>query len=400
MQLQSPPAEQRFRAEILVCRILIIEDDFIGRATLTQIFRKYGFKNIAEAENGKEGLEKLHSFKPDLILCDIQMPQMDGFEFCTRVRSAVDPTVSGLPILVQTALTESGEKANIFLCGASDYISKPVDPIEIMARANVHLERELMTRRLREFNFRVSQELETAKSTQHVLIPSPAAIEENEKLHGLHIYECFQPCSELGGDFWGIRSLSADEFALSSVDFSGHGVNAALNVFRLHALMHSASSVVHMPSAYLTHLNAILKPLLPTGQFATMFYGVVNTRKNTLSYAAAAAPAPLLFRRDGSHEILDSSGMLLGAWKDSVYATKEVPFSPGDCLLLYSDALTETDDETGNTLSTEAVAEYFQSGISKNAQPYDSAYKKLLDHFNAHFVPRLEDDLTLIAIAR
>jgi sigma-B regulation protein RsbU (phosphoserine phosphatase) len=399
LSMQKGFSEQR-REEILNCRVLIIEDDFVGRAILVQIFKKQGFKDIAEAENGKEGLEKLDSFKPDLIVCDIRMPEMDGFAFCHHVRAHPDLAVSGLPILVQTALTKSAEKAKVFLAGASDYISKPVDPVEIMARAYVHLERELMTRRLREFNLRVSQELETAKSTQHVLIPSQATISEVEKLHSLYVYGCFQFCSELGGDFWDIKSLSADEFALSTVDFAGHGVNAALNVFRLHALMHSASSVVHTPSAYMTHLNAVLKPLLPSGQFATMFYGVVNTKKNTLSYAAAAAPTPILFRQNGSYEILDSAGMLLGAWKDSVYETKEVSFNSGDCLLLYSDALTETPDGAGNMLTAEAVVELFQSEISVGGQPFEAAYKKLLGHFNTNFAPRLNDDLTLIACCR
>lgn len=380
------------KQELLDCKILIIEDDFIGRAMLVQVFKRHGFRFIEEAEDGVKGLEKLQECKPSLVLTDIQMPEMDGFEFCRRARNNSDPEIANVPILVQTALADKKDKAEIFSVGASDYVSKPIDQQEIIARACVHLEREIMTRQLRDFSTRVKQELEVAKSTQHVLIPSAEMISETGNRYGIRINEHLQTCSELGGDFWSFKTISNHELAIFTVDFSGHGVNAALNVFRLHALIHGSHGVAESPSAYLTHLNATLKPLLPPGQFATMFYGVINTKSNTLAYASAASPSPILFSRGGL-EILDSSGLLLGAIKDATYQTREVSFRPGDCLLLYSDALIETPDEQGEMLSTEKAAELFQSA-------HPSGFEALLNHFNRNHSPRLSDDLTLIACKR
>lgn len=384
--------------DILSCGILIVEDDPVGRLVLKEIFRKHGFTRIAEAGNGREGLEKLRDFRPELVVLDVIMPEMDGIECCARIRADADPRISSMPVLFQTSLDGVADKARLFAAGATDYLTKPVDSHEIAARAVVHLEREVMTRRLREFNARLRHELDIARDTQRVLMPDAGSIAETEKECGLRISGHYQPSSELGGDFWGFKRLPGEALAVYSVDFSGHGVNAALNVFRLHSLMQAAMDAAHLPGAYLSRLNAVLAPLLPPGQFATMFYGVIDKGKNTLAYASAAAPAPLLFTRRGmEYRTLENAGSLLGAFEDSAYETRETPFAPGDCLLLYSDALTETEDEGGNMLTLEEAADIFRSRLAGGCS---ESMEALLAHFQARFAPRLADDLTLSAYCR
>lgn len=387
--------------DILNCGILIVEDDYLGRVVLKEIFKKQGFTRIEEAENGKDALEKVHSFKPDLVILDVIMPEMDGVECCKRIRADADPQIANVPILFQTALDGIANKARLFEAGATDYLTKPTDPHEITARAVVHMEREIMTRSLRAFNMRVNQELETARTTQSVLMPDEKAIREMEKDYALSIHGHYQPSSELGGDFWGFKSLSSEELAVYIVDFSGHGVNAALNVFRLHALMQASMDTAKAPGAYLSHLNAILAPLLPTGQFCTMFYGVINSKKNSFAYASAAAPQPLLFTAGGAkYQMLENTGGLLGAIKETSYQTLELPFAPGDCLLLYSDALTETEDENGKMLTAEEAAELFRSRLKQKPDASAEALESLLAHFRTRHAPLLTDDLTLSAYFR
>jgi sigma-B regulation protein RsbU (phosphoserine phosphatase) len=372
----------------------------LGRAVLKEIFKSQGFSKIEEAVNGKDGLEKLLVFHPDLIITDMMMPEMDGFEFCKRIRTHPDPQISGLPILVQTGMTQMGDKARVFAAGATDYIVKPIDPHEITARGIIHLEREVMIRRLRDFNKRVSEELDTARITQRVLIPTAETIDKTGKDYHLDIQGYYQPCNELAGDFWGFKSISSDKLALYMVDFTGHGVNAALNVFRLHALMHSTLNVAHAPGAYLTQLNAILTPLLSEGQFATMLYGVIDTRQHKFLYASAAAPAPVVFSRcRGRRDILDNSGMLLGIDPKASYVTRECLFEEEDCLLFFSDALIETEDKNGKMLSVEHTADIFGSALHKSKSCQQS-FEALLTYFNTHYLSRLSDDLTLSAFYR
>ncbi len=386
------------KKDILDCKILIVEDDYLGRVVLKEIFKRQGFVNIEEAENGKEGLEKANLLYPDLIILDVIMPEMDGVECCKQIRKNPDSRIANVPILFQTALDGLADKARLFEAGATDYLTKPTDPHEITARAVVHLEREVMTKCLREFNLRMASELEIARATQNILIPNPISISEMEEAYKLQICSHYQSCTELGGDFWGIKSLSNEELAIYMVDFSGHGVNAALNVFRLHALMQSAMDTARSPSAYLTYLNSILALLLPMGQFATMFYGVINSRRNSLSYASAASPPPILFNKQASsHKLLDSTGTLLGAFKESVYKMEEVEFNAGDCLLLYSDALIETANTDGEMVEIENWIDSFGASLKAERSGCQKAFDYLLADFNKKCSKNLNDDLTLAA---
>ncbi len=386
------------KKDILNSRILIIEDDYLGRNVLKEIFKKKGFSNIEEAENGKEGLAKVRSFRPDLVILDVIMPEMDGVECCKLIRKDHDVRIANVPVLFQTSLGGIADKARFFEAGATDYLCKPIDPYEITARAIVHLEREVMLRHLRDFKVRMSHELNTARNTQQILIPDDNEIQEMEKSYNLQICGYYQPCSELGGDFWGFKSLSNEELAVYMIDFSGHGVNAALNVFRLHALMQATMSTAKTPGAYLTHLNAILAPLLPTGQFATMFYGIINRKKKTFSYASAAAPPPALFRKHGkTHQILESTGTVLGAFKETTYQTIETEFDLGDCLLMYSDALIETPNEQGDMLPIEHWIEAFQARLKVDGDGCRESFASLLANFRRHCAPQMIDDLSLNA---
>ncbi|MEQ1789404.1 MAG: fused response regulator/phosphatase, partial [Rickettsiales bacterium] len=382
--------------DIYNSKILIVEDNYLGRVVLKEIFKKQGFIHIEEAEDGEEGLRKVNSFRPDLVILDVVMLGMDGVECCKRIRSNPDQKIANVPILFQTALDGTANKTRFFEAGGTDYLTKPVDSNEITARAVVHLERELVVRRLMDFKERVASELDTARATQQVLIPNKKDIEKMEKDYGLQICSHYQPCSEVGGDFWGFKSLSSDELAVYTVDFSGHGVNAALNAFRLHALMQATMDTAHIPGAYLTHLNAILSPLLPTGQFATMFYGIINNKKNTFAYASAASPPPVIFKDQGADfQLLDIGGTLLGAINGTTYNTTEVEFNVNDCLLLYSDALIETADEQDVMPSIEEWVEYIQSSLKAESKGGIKTFEELLAEFSKHYSPRLGDDLTL-----
>lgn len=385
--------------DLLDSSILIVEDDPTGRAILARLFQRRGFKNLIEAENGRQAIEKMNTDVPDLVVTDISMPEMDGYELCRYLRGHADPRISDVPILVQTAMTNPKEKAAAFAAGASDYVGKPIDPNEVAARSRVHLERGLLLRNLRDFKKRVGEELELAKDTQRVLVPSEETLAEAEKTHRLSLSGHFQSCSELGGDFWGIRTLSPDAFSIYTVDFCGHGVNGALNVFRLHALMNADQTSASDPGAYMARLNDALEKLLPSDQFATMFYGVVDCAAGTLSYAGAGAPPPFLLRAGASgFEKLDTAGAPLGAWADVTYPVRTVPFAAGDSLLLYSDALTETPGLDGTCLAPETAASWFLSSLGEGGAR--QAFEQLLKRFQAEYIGKMKDDLTLVACQR
>jgi sigma-B regulation protein RsbU (phosphoserine phosphatase) len=242
-------------------------------------------------------------------------------------------------VILQTASTDSWHKVKAFEAGASDYVSKPVDAHELIMRSIIHLERKFLQQQLAQQRERILSELAAAAEIQYQLLPSANKISSIADHTGIEIASHVQFSSELGGDLWGLEHIGTHLFSLYTVDFSGHGLKAALNAFRIHAMMQKLPPAIS--SSMLALLNDQLHAMLPTGQYATMFYSMINMATRTLSYSTAGAPLPLIVRSDGSVLTLEGKGFPLGCVGGAVYEKYNVPLSIGDKILIYSDALVE-----------------------------------------------------------
>jgi sigma-B regulation protein RsbU (phosphoserine phosphatase) len=375
--------------------ILLVDDDKTNRLLLHEIFTYHGFTNLMEAVDGADAIEKTALHTPDLVVLDVMMPNVNGFEYCAHIRAREE--FRHLPILVQTALADTSNKTMVFANGADDYISKPIYPTELIARSKVHLERHRNLKQLELYQARLVRELASAQTMQQFLLPDNAHLESIQSTYAICLDNHFQTCSELGGDFWGVSPLSPTTFSLYCVDFSGHGIDAALNTFRLHTLVNEYTGMPHDAGDYLSLMNKKLCALLPIQQFATMFYGIVNTEKNVLRYSSAGSTAPFLFYQN-SCIALESSGLPLGISDDVDYPTIEVPFAVGDALMLYSDCLIETADETGNTWQEADIMHKVATTLKVRSST--ETFQDLLAHFGEHHGAAINDDLTLLLLQR
>jgi sigma-B regulation protein RsbU (phosphoserine phosphatase) len=256
-----------------------------------------------------------------------------------------------------------------------------------------------LTEDLEAYGDRVARELKMARETQTVLLPDMATVQSVFDIHGIHIDSRFQPSSELGGDFWGLRTLDPMHAAILMVDFSGHGINAALNTFRLHALLDSEKEFGGDPASFLEHLNQRLAPLLPPGQYATMFYGIMDLSKDLLIYAGAATPSPLLFLPDREQPLVgDGRGYPLGMFDESTYENRELPFPPGCSLLLYSDAITEGKTRDGDRLEEMGVISVAARCLKM--APREQLVRSITGELNRILRMPLADDLTIVCATR
>lgn len=117
-------------------RIMVVDDEPISRKMVSSILEKNQFIT-ATAENGRDCLRKLPDFKPDLILLDVMMPEMDGYETCRQIRS--NPNTANLPIILLTALDSVEQKVKGFESGADDYLPKPFNTEELLAQVHALL---------------------------------------------------------------------------------------------------------------------------------------------------------------------------------------------------------------------------------------------------------------------
>jgi sigma-B regulation protein RsbU (phosphoserine phosphatase) len=374
-------------------RVLVVEDNELNQEFARAVLASMGVSMIECAGNGVEALAQLGVFEPDLIILDLMMPVMDGQEFLTRLRAL--PQYADLPVLVTTALGAQKMRNATFANGATDFIEKPIHRKELVARVTVHLRSHLLLKSLRRYHDRLAQDLETAKAMQEALLPTAPEMRDVMQRYGVFVDALFAPSSELGGDLWGLTEIDDHRLGLFAIDFSGHGVAAAINTFRLHLLMSGAAGEIEDPAAFLRRLNAALMPVLPRGQFATMVVAVLDLSTRQLTIANAGAPAPIIGIGADLY-LLPERALPLGISRDVTYANRVVPFPIGSHLSLYSDGLTDNLDTTGAAVAEAGVLSLLADSIEGERA---GLLTRLMRRFAQHSPAQPEDDLTFIWLA-
>lgn len=378
---------------VLQATILVVEDSPAGQLMVLESLRKHGFHRLVTADNGQDALETLRTVTPDLIVTDLMMPHIDGFALCREIRS--QPHLRDVPILALTALGNEKARLGIFGMGASDLVRKPVNEEELVARCRIHLEKRYILKDLQDYQARVEEDLGNARAMQNLLLPDSEAIAAAERQYGLGISALFAPSFTIGGDFWGMRPLNAHKLAVYLGDFTGHGVTAAINVFRLCALMEKLPlQVLARPAACFTQLNAQLHAILPIQLFATMFYGVLDITRNRLTYSIAGCPPPLKLDGTGRYALLGGAGLPLAASAAAHYHEYKCDFLRGDALLLYSDALIETPDAQDGYLPIDHIARALLE-MPAHARNAEAMLQRVVRMFGEFTARGAKDDLTL-----
>ncbi|WP_247894208.1 fused response regulator/phosphatase [Azospirillum sp. B510] len=326
----------------------MVDDTAYNRTLIGMLLAEAGFRNVAFAAGGAEALALIEAAIPDLLILDIMMPGMDGFEVCRRLRAR--PETADLPILVQTALSAVEERNRAFAAGTTDLVTKPLERTELLARVRIHLEDRVLIRRLQAYRARVEAELSLARSMQEHLLPTPGQCAMLAASGWrLRAHSVISP--HLGGDLWGLLPLGRHRFGVYLLNVGGSGVSAALNAVRLHALVQELGPVHgDDAAALLTALNDRAASLLADGARATiratMTYGVVEAETGRFTYASADGAPPMVLNGagtggDGRPESGRIGGLPIGLAPGTRYRCETMTVPHGGVLALYSVAMLE-----------------------------------------------------------
>lgn len=387
--------------DVLGSVILIVDDDELHCQLIAIILTQDGFKNLHFARDGREALRKARDLMPDLIILDILMPNIDGLEVCRQLRQMRQ--FRNTPIIAHTVKHSPDDRAEIYDAGATDIFPKPVSEREVQNRVTMHLKYTRMVNGLTQYYRRLTHDLDIARSMQDALLPELSRLEEIFESHRINIDSQYEASNELGGDFWGIEVLDEDRLFVYIADFSGHGVAASLNTFRLHSLISNYQNPQgrnSTPADYLEKLNRDLFKLLPVEQYATMLCGFINVKEDTFTYAAAASTTPVKVTI-GQHELsyLNPMGFPLGMIEGATYENHTVPFKKDDLLLFYSDVLTESKDQQGRMIGEENFMKLCEQ-TNINLTGDHSFLDRLLKSFDMLVIRPLQDDLTAVTLKR
>ncbi len=377
--------------------ILLVDDSTTCRSMMALVYSCAGFTNILQAKDGKEALEMTLEYKPSLVVLDLFMPILNGTEYTKEIRK--NPDFLTLPIIVQSATTNTDDIHAAFNVGVNDFISKPPSADELIARSIVHISNVILARNLSVYKKRMDADMKIARRMQASIMPNVEQQGDFQKRYRCEIGSHFNPSAELGGDFWGMRSLSSSQMALYNIDLSGHGVSAALNTFRFHAILHENKSYFAEPAVCISAINSRLSNLLDVGQYATVFYTVLDVEKNMLSYVLTGAPTPIILSAEGEVYWLKGMGVPVGAIPNIHYDAVQHPFLAGETLLTYSDALIETPNADGIFFSAENIVESLQRS---KEMPVQDRVNQLVEDFHSFIGENQEvtDDLTIVIYHR
>lgn len=377
-------------------RILVVDDAEFNRIMIRKMLNSHGFNNIQTAVDGEDALEKIKESVPDVIVLDLMMPKLDGIGVCKALRS--DPKYAFLPILIQTAMTDADSKAAAFDAGANDLINKPIDIREMVSRVKVHLANRYMMNELQSYHSTMQYELTVARSMLDILLPTPEKLARIMKKYNVEIEFDFLPSNTVGGDFCGLAELSERRLGIYTIDFVGHGVAAAINVFRFQQTMKDffGKKPFHTPAEALEHFNHHLQEMLNLGQYATIFYAIFDKDDDRITYASSGMPCPILMRDNDDVVLLENEGIPVGLTADSEYENNELSFHKGDILMAYSDVILETEGKNDDALDEEDVVAFLK--IAKNAE-------KITHSIREQFVEKVgisefEDDYTVVTLKR
>jgi sigma-B regulation protein RsbU (phosphoserine phosphatase) len=379
-------------------KVLLVEDNE-GDARLVSLMLREGFPQSPASVRAKSLSEAIEASKAngfDVVLLDMGLPDSNGIE---TVRQFVAACPS-LPVVVMTGLDDDEVSLEAIQGGAEDYLVKGTPDGKILRRVIRYAwERKRLRTELDLTLSRLNGELDAARIMQGEAVPDPNSLGWLATDYGLYVNSHFEPSAYLGGDFWGVRAVGEDNVWILLADFSGHGIAPALNTFRLHSLFTQHDLHTASPGALLEHLNDALYAQLPLEQYATLLCFRYNRRSDKISYAATGTPPPLL-RAAGekTFRFCESKGLPAGMLPSTRYVEREIDFPPGSDLVLYSDAMVECPDRSGQVLDWEGIQSWVE-GIRVNV-PEGDPVCQLSNEINRRWELPLGDDLTMVWLSR
>ena len=401
-------------ADILNAKILVVDDKEPNVRLIEGMLRVAGYASIESTTDPNEVCELHRKNRYGLILLDLQMPGMDGFQVMEALKEIEEDGY--LPVLVITA--QPDHKLRALQAGAKDFVSKPFDLAELMARVHnilevrlLHLEtknyskvleetvreleasREVIRLKSLEERKKSEQELALAQETQESLLPRFLPQFQNFRIHAFN-----NPTRYVGGDFYDFLQLSSGEWVGVLADVSGKGMSAAL----LSSMVLGALSMEFrsrtQPQEVLNRVNQLLCEKSLPFQFVTLFLFLLSPHGMGQFISAGHNPAYLFRSATGKIEELTACGLILGAFDFVSYQSCPLQLCKGDILVVYSDGLTEAQNHSEEMFGEERLLEIIRQEAPAGSSALEEKFLKAIEEFTQG-MPQT-DDITFVVVEK
>lgn len=385
-------------------RIVIADDDATQRIFASTVISRLGFTPVL-ARDGLEALEMIESSGASILVCDLDMPGIDGHEVTRRLRAA--DLGRYIHVVMLTSAGQAEQRRMALEAGVDDFMTKPLDAAMLTARIRaaarlVDHEQVLSEKNhaLQQAKRRIEHDLNVAAEAQRRLLPNRA-----RDIRGCRFGSAFQPSAYVSGDMFGYYPLPGDRLGFYAVDVAGHGIHAALlsvAIGHLVTAQYFADKVGTGPGApdpagMVRALNDRFFREDGTDYF-TMFCGVLDQRAGRLFFCQAGYPSPILARRDGTTEVVGDGGFPVGLLRTADFPNGTIDLAAGETLILCSDGAIEAEAPDGAPFGEDRLRGLVAEHAHKDVEALPGAVVTALAAWRGG--RPLEDDLTVLALER
>jgi len=394
-------------ADILNAGILVVDDQEANVLLLEGMLRIAGYTCIESTTDPREVCELHRKRRYSLILLDLQMPGMDGFQVMEGLKEIEEDGY--LPVLVITA--QPAHKLRALQAGAKDFVSKPFDLAELRARVHnilevrllhlgleqtvreLELSREVIRLKTLEERKKSEQELALAQETQESLLPRSLPQFENYRIHAYNV-----PTRYVGGDFYDFLQLNSGDWMGVLADVSGKGMSAALlSSMVLGALSMEFHSGTQPPEV-LSRVNRLLCEKSLPYQFVTLFLFLLNPQGMGQFISAGHNPAYLFRAATGKIEKLVSDAHFLGMFDFATYESRTFRLDRGDILVVISDGLPDAQNPKEEMFGAQRLLQIIRQKAPLGSDAIEQSFLKAIGEFTQG-TPQT-DDITFVIVEK
>lgn len=368
--------------------ILIVDDNDINRDICAMNLSHLNIP-LFFADNGVEGLEIARAEEPDLILLDIMMPKMDGFEMLKQLKA--DTRLTDIPVLMLTAKNDTADVVRALNGGARDYLKKPFAEEEMVARVNTLLNNRLLEKRH-------MYDIMAGARMQQKFLTDVKSAQLICKAEGFSVNIFNRSYSAISGDFFSAYKTSDGNLVFFLGDSCGHGLPAALLSMRILGSLQLMQNIGSDPSEALTTFNNDIVHVVPHGSFLAACQA--HFHEDTVSLCNSGQPYPILVSGSNCTEV-ELDGLPMGMVENVKYEPVHKDFCKGDHLLLYTDGIIETCNRDGEIFGRERLLQLLQSvqaSGKSNGEDFINKIKEDLQDFEDGLP--IDDDQTLVILTR
>jgi sigma-B regulation protein RsbU (phosphoserine phosphatase) len=382
-------------------RILVVDDNDDNRYTLTLYLELEGFSNIATANDGEEAIARLKAEPFDLVLLDVMMPKVDGYQVLSWLKT--EPRLRDLPVIMISALNEMNSVVRCIELGAIDYLLKPFNPVLLKARLGATLEKKQLRDQVDAHLARLESELAAARKLQVGMVPHVFPPPTPD--WPIDLFAMMEPAREVGGDLYDFFDLPDGRLCFLIGDVSGKGMPAALFMARTKSVIRIATELMRGadggppgPAEVVGRVNRELAANNDDMMFVSLFLGMLDPATGELAYCNAGHNPPYRIKGNDLAEIDEPRGIILGVREGAVHQPGRLTLAPGETLFLFTDGVTEANDPAAELFTEARLEAVLRAASGRASADLVRAVTAELAAYVAGAEPF--DDVTMLALRR